>query len=408
MDDGRHFKNDFDSYVPGMEKEFYDQLGNCTNQWKKKLMESIYAYLRKLEDGLSLQHHRLSGSVYGGSGGIALTYLQLSKMMQDGYSQNYLRKAENLLQVSFKHLKDKNQVSFMSGVAGLLAIACVIYDRMGDKNRKAECLKQLRRLSNLCQNESLPDELLTGRIGYVYAMKFIEYHLSCEEQQIIDEVIKIVINSGMNYAQVNSCHSTLMYKWHDKEYIGAAHGLAGILYLLLKDKSKSAAVQENLSVIKGGIDFILSIQFREGNFPSSLGNSRDRLVHWCHGAPGIVYLLCEAHKVFNEIKYLDAAKTCARAIWQRGLLYKGYGLCHGVAGNGYAFLCIYKTTTDPTYLYMACKFAEWCMDSSSGHARTADRPISLMEGLSGTIYFLTDMLNISNAAFPAFQIPNTS
>jgi hypothetical protein len=25
-----------------------------------------------------------------------------------------------------------------------------------------------------------------------------------------------------------------MYSWHDKEYIGGAHGLAGILYLLLQ------------------------------------------------------------------------------------------------------------------------------------------------------------------------------
>jgi len=25
-----------------------------------------------------------------------------------------------------------------------------------------------------------------------------------------------------------------MYKWHDKEYMGAAHGVSGIIYLLLK------------------------------------------------------------------------------------------------------------------------------------------------------------------------------
>lgn len=77
----------------------------------------------------------------------------------------------------------------MTGVAGLLAVACAIYNRMGDEARKAESLKQLRRLSRLCRKDSLPDELLTGRIGYIYALNFIEYHLSCDEQSLINEVL---------------------------------------------------------------------------------------------------------------------------------------------------------------------------------------------------------------------------
>ena len=31
-------------------------------------------------------------------------------------------------------------------------------------------------------------------------------------------------------------------------------------------------------------------------------------------------------------------------IWTRGLLKKGEGLCHGSAGNGYAFLHLYQVT----------------------------------------------------------------
>ncbi len=36
-----------------------------------------------------------------------------------------------------------------------------------------------------------------------------------------------------------------------------------------------------------------------GNWPSSLGESvnRDRLMQWCHGAPGVVPLMLAAHKV---------------------------------------------------------------------------------------------------------------
>ena len=41
-----------------------------------------------------------------------------------------------------------------------------------------------------------------------------------------------------------------------------------------------------------------------------LGQNRrhpdDDLVHWCHGAPGAVYLLARAYLVWKEDKYLYA------------------------------------------------------------------------------------------------------
>lgn len=40
------------------------------------------------------------------------------------------------------------------------------------------------------------------------------------------------------------------------------------------------------------------LQQDSGNWPSSLGRiDEDRLVHWCHGAPGIISLMLSAFKV---------------------------------------------------------------------------------------------------------------
>jgi lantibiotic modifying enzyme len=49
-------------------------------------------------------------------------------------------------------------------------------------------------------------------------------------------------------------------------------------------------------------------------------------------------------KIYKHERYLQAAKTCAEVIWKRGILKKGYGICHGVAGNGYALLQVYQCT----------------------------------------------------------------
>lgn len=101
---------------------------------------------------------------------------------------------------------------------------------------------------------------------------------------------------------------------------------------------------------------------------------------------------------------MQEAIHCGNAIWKRGLLKKGYGLCHGPSGNAYGLLAIYQTTKDAKWLYRALKFAEWIFDfEKRQNCRVPDRPFSLFEGLSGAAYYLLDLAeNFENAAFPAF------
>lgn len=57
-------------------------------------------------------------------------------------------------------------------------------------------------------------------------------------------------------------------------------------------------------------------------------------------------------------RYLDTAKRSSEVVWKRGLLTKGNGICHGVAGNGYAFLCLKSAdATDGQHLNRARGFA---------------------------------------------------
>lgn len=153
-----------------------------------------------------------------------------------------------------------------------------------------------------------------------------------------------------------------------------------------------------------------ALQEQDGNFPVALGsekrrNTEKRLVHWCHGAPGVIYLFLKAYQIYKDEKYLNACKKAVDLIWQKGLLRKGPGICHGVAGNGYAFVMLFKVTKDARYLYRAIKFAEFL--SKSRFIRVAnepDRPYSLYEGVAGTICFLVDLLHIDQANFPFLSI----
>jgi len=69
---------------------------------------------------------------------------------------------------------------------------------------------------------------------------------------------------------------------------------------------------------------------------------------------GIIYLFARAYIVFGrDEKYLHACTRLADTVWREGLLKKGPGICHGVAGSGYVFLLMYRLTGEEKYLYRA-------------------------------------------------------
>ena len=120
--------------------------------------------------------------------------------------------------------------------------------------------------------------------------------------------------------------------------LGAGHGLSSILQMLLNFPEHFANRKDTEALIRQAVDYVLSCEMPNGNYPPVPGEVRDQedeLVHWCHGAPGVVYLLAKAYLTWKDDKYLQAAKRCAELTWQRGLLRKGPGICHGVAGKVY-------------------------------------------------------------------------
>lgn len=263
-------------------------------------------------------------------------------------------------------------------------------------------LEKILELIKMQEISGTPDELLYGRTGGLYAMLLIKQQLPkqniIKDEHIISH-ISLMLKSGQT---MESFGRPLFYSWHGKEYVGAAHGYAGILYMLLE--AHRYLNVDQLKLIKEAINFIQGIKYPSCNYPSSIGGQTDRLVHWCHGAPGVIHLLIKAYLVYKEQSYLDSALACGDVIWQRGILKKGFGLCHGISGNAYAFLHLYQLTRDLKHLYRAGKFAQYYFEYKETINWRADSPASLFEGYAGLAYFLVDLLSPLEARFPAFQV----
>jgi len=411
MGDSREFPNPYPDFgarsdltPDGLDSQFSNGLQDCENR-----------LLAQFEQGLS-QTDASDNSIYTGTCGVALLFRKLSQTssFDETRRQSFADQSFRYLRSALDRRKGR-RVTFACGDGGPLALGAVIYAERGNAEKSRKYLDELHGLAVKAIDEEgdgeMPDEFLYGRVGYLFSLLFVFKHLGPSALRIetVHAVVDAVILSGRHLAASEKSKSPLMFQWHDRHYLGAAHGVSGICAVLLQAVlllPDDGTLREKVEkYVRPTVDFLIKLKFPSGNYPSSLeSDDKDKLIHWCHGAPGVIYALAFAYRVFNDEKYLQHAVDCGEVIWRRGILRKGYGLCHGVAGNAYAFLTLRRLTKDPKYTYRASMFGKWMFDYGKHGCRVADRPQSLFEGMAGTMHFLNDMRDLDAARFPAFDL----
>ncbi|CAL9012609.1 unnamed protein product [Prunus brigantina] len=337
-------------------------------------------------------------TLYSGALGTALL---LFKSYQVTSNTNDLSLCSQIIKACDSASLGSRDVTFICGRAGVCALGAVAAKHLGDSASLDYYLAQFREIK---LSRNLPDELLYGKVGFLWACLFLNKHLgegtisSAYMRAVVDEIIK----NGRALGKTGRC--PLMFEWYGEKYWGAAHGLAGIMDVLMDMELKPDEVED----VKGTLKYMIDNRFPSGNYPASEEDkNRDVLVHWCHGAPGIALTLAKAAKVFGDKEYMEAAVDAAEVVWKRGVL-KRVGICHGISGNAYVFLSLYQLTGNLGFLYRAKAFACFLVDRahkliSEGELHKGDSPYSLFEGVGGMAYLLLDMIEPSQAKFPAYE-----
>ncbi|CAG0925675.1 unnamed protein product, partial [Notodromas monacha] len=183
----------------------------------------------------SASGHGLEGEcVYTGIGGAALLHYFLFMKNKDPTA---LDKAVAAVNVCLPHLKFKDP-SFLCGDAGVLAVGAAAYCKSGNLEMADKLYKQLESFSGivLSPDSKVPDELLYGRAGFLYSLLFLKKECPGEitvSDALIRETCGAIIKSGENWSARIRFPAPLYYEWYSEAYLGAAHGFAGILFMLL-------------------------------------------------------------------------------------------------------------------------------------------------------------------------------
>lgn len=394
----RYFPNKFEEYTDGA--EFLN---------KENIISVINQHLQLITKRFPPNHNNVGGGLYVGVTGIAYMYYHLAKNpLLSEYKNQFMQSAFEYLKPALE-TSAGDKTSFLLGDAGTCAIATALNKEAGNE-KFLTTLDMYKSLASIYLNPKFikcgADELFVGRSGYLAGGLWLsrEINMQVIGPEDLFKICDVIVSCGREYSKRNNSRCPLMYHYYSTEYLGAAHGVSFIMQMLLTvpgylEFNKFAAQE-----IKATIQYIASLQNNEGNWPCCMEETvltEHKLVHWCHGAPGMIYLMAKAFLVFKEPIYRTACLKAGEVIWNKGLLRKGPGLCHGISGNAYAFLLLYRLTMNKKYIYRAKMFAEF-MNSEEflREARVPDNPESLYEGLAGTVCFLSDLLVPEKAEFP--------
>jgi len=405
----RYFENPYSDLTSGQEIQIDHAL------WKSRIKELIEAIIKNEKSS----SRRLDGGLYVGISGISYMLWYVSIKLPE---LKCLETAKKFGQIHFDVCQDDStkdlgsKLGFLLGNTGVYAVNAVIANTMGDMQSSKSFVRLFARAAeDYLSVDPMgvgSDELFIGRAGYLTGCLWLQdklrYQVLTEER--VFELCDIIVDGGRKFSRRCSSKSPLMYAYYETQYLGAAHGLTGILQLLMSVPNYFKHNPEAEKDVKASIAFLISIQTFEGNFPCAMGELKDprhyseELVHWCHGASGTVYLLARAHLLWGDDIYMASLVKASNLIWKKGFLKKGPGLCHGISGTGYVFLMMHRLTRNIIYLNRALKCAEFLYEDQFKTARTPDCPISLYEGWSGTVCFLTDLLFPDQAAFPFSEV----
>jgi hypothetical protein len=162
-------------------------------------------------------------------------------------------------------------------------------------------------------------------------------------------------------------------------FLGPAHGYAGIVRAFA-NRGRAPAPADLTP-------YLLREDGLANWAPVTEARTDEIRVQWCHGAPGMVATL-------GDLLDPELAVAGGELTWQAGPLAKGPGICHGTAGNAYAFLVLHRRTGEQVWLERARAFAMHAIGQVERERASVGRGrYSLFTGDLGVALFLRHLLD---------------
>jgi hypothetical protein len=250
-------------------------------------------------------------------------------------------------------------------------------------------------------------ELMWGAPGSLLAAALMQRQTGDERWAVLFRSLAQRLREQLAWSQGQAC-----WYWpqdlygRQVRYLDAVHGFVATARALLLGRHLLAADDRHewLRRIETTIANTAIRENGQATWPlqadEAPGTPQKWLMQFCHGAPGFVICLADLPGSALDTLLVEAGE----ATWAAGPLAKGSNLCHGTAGNAYAFLVLHARTGDARWRDRARAFAMHAvLQFEEAAARAGRLRHSLWTGDIGLAIFLWDCLR-ERAAFPTLDV----
>jgi hypothetical protein len=283
---------------------------------------------------------------------------------------------------------------YLVGSAGILALQC----RLAPSAEAADALAAV-----IVENQDDPAlELMWGAPGTMLAALFM-HRVSGEARW--SDLFRTGAEALERHFVVDETAGCFFWAQdlygEPPAWLGAVHGFAGNAYVLWAGRHLLAPEiwAQWSSRLAQTLVATADRDATHANWSAFYPPRAKLLVQHCHGAPGMVTCLGLLDEPIDEVLLAAGELT-----WAAGPLAKGANLCHGTAGNGYAFLKLFERTGDNIWLDRARGFAMHAIAQSEAEAKTfGQRRHTLWSGDLGMAVYLLDCIE-ARARFPTMDV----
>ena len=200
-------------------------------------------------------------------------------------------------------------------------------------------------------------EYMWGSPGTMVASQWL--HEWTDDEKWIEKFRRdaAILWERLQFVEPTGCHLWVQDLYgHKMPFLGAVHGFAGCAFAVLRGLKLLGPSEQAQWTARLADSLRRTATWEDScaNWVSAIGSDpAATTLQICHGAPGMVIGFAD----FPDDRIDDLLAGGAEVVWRAGPLRKGPGLCHGTAGNGYAFLKLYRRTGDAIWLDRARRFA---------------------------------------------------
>ncbi|GMP67159.1 hypothetical protein CsSME_00027242 [Camellia sinensis var. sinensis] len=230
---------------------------------KKLYSLSLSLYVSVVVETWGITEQRVADfTLYSGTLGTA--FLQF-KAYQVTNNEVDLKLCSEIVKACDFASSQSRDVTFVCGRAGVCTLGAVVANHLGDDQLQTYYLSQFK---DIKIPKDLPDELLYGRDGFLWACLFLNKHIgegTIPSDYIlrplyallpIDLMVNDILKNGRALSVKERC--PFMFEWYGEKYWGAAHGMAGIMHVLMYAKLSPDEAEE----VKCTLKYMIKYRFR--------------------------------------------------------------------------------------------------------------------------------------------------